>query len=185
MDKIWEKQPKEGIKPYEAFCLYRDMGSQRSIKAVSKKLGKYIHGMELFSKNFSWVKRVNAYDRYLGNIKLQEKENRIIEALTRHADVGELFQTKAIEVLKQLDINSFIDMTPIQLCKLFEMSVDIERKALGIPLVSEEVRLNQAQDKLDLQIQIIKEKKGDGLEESSGFIEGIENIGKNLWEDEQ
>lgn len=47
-------------------------------------------------------------------------------------------------------------MSPLQLVKMFEIAVAMERNALGIPLVVEEVRLNQAQDKLNIEKQPIK-----------------------------
>lgn len=182
-EKTWIKQNKESIQAYEAFKIYLDLGVKRSIRLVSEKTLKNINTIAKFSKKYSWIQRVRDFDRYMSRIELTERENKIIKALNRHADIAELFQTKASEVLNQMNIKSFEELSPLQLIKLFEISINMDRTALGIPLVGEEVRLNQAQDKLDIQRQIVKDKNGDGIEESSGFLEGIENIGKNVWKE--
>ena len=39
-DKPWERQKGESEKAFGAFAAYRDMGPERTISAVVKKLGK-------------------------------------------------------------------------------------------------------------------------------------------------
>ncbi|HEY5562784.1 MAG TPA: hypothetical protein VIK72_13695, partial [Clostridiaceae bacterium] len=72
-----------------------------------------------------------------------------------------------------------------QLAKLFELSVEIDRRALGIATVGEEVRLNQSQERLEVYKQVVESKKGNDLDESSGFIEGIQKLGIDIWKEER
>ena len=84
-----------------------------------------------------------------------------------------------------IKIDSFSNMNPLQLAKLFELSVEIDRRALGIATVGEEVRLNQSQERLEVYKQVVESKKGNDLDESSGFIEGIQKLGIDIWKEER
>lgn len=178
--KIYERQTHETVQSYEAFKVYMNLGIKRSLVKVCEETGKGKSCIAEWSSKHKWVKRVLAYERDMSRLQIAENENRIKKALKRHADTGELFQTKSIEVLKSLNIKSFNGMNPLQLCRLLDISIDMERKALGIASVTDEVKLNQSQERLDIHKRLMNEDI-DNLEDSSGFIEGIENIGNNIW----
>ena len=57
--KLWEKQPKETGHQYEAFCLYRDSGIERSIVEVAKMWSKSGATSRLneWSRKYNWVDR--------------------------------------------------------------------------------------------------------------------------------
>jgi hypothetical protein len=61
--KPYDRQPNETDKSWAAFCIYRDMGRDRSAEKVRLKLG---HGsriiVERWSSKYSWVKRCSAFD---------------------------------------------------------------------------------------------------------------------------
>lgn len=40
MPEIWERQPRESSKAYAAFCVYRDLGPERSLEKVRQNLDK-------------------------------------------------------------------------------------------------------------------------------------------------
>lgn len=63
----WTRQENESAKAFEAFELYRDMGSERSHRAVAEALygvqAKYsIRTVHEWSRKFDWVARVDALD---------------------------------------------------------------------------------------------------------------------------
>jgi hypothetical protein len=61
--KPYDRQPNETDKSWAAFCIYRDMGRDRTAEKVRLKLG---HGsriiVERWSSKHSWVKRCSAFD---------------------------------------------------------------------------------------------------------------------------
>jgi hypothetical protein len=110
----------------------------------------------------------------------ETKDKAIQDMLERHTKVSMVFQNKVIEGLKNLKSET---LTASDLIRIFSESVKIERLSRGVADVVDEVRLNQAQAKLELEKA--KADMGDKkLEESSGFIEGIQNLGKDVWADE-
>lgn len=73
--KPWERQEAESARAYEAFSLYRDMGPQRSYRAVREKLGRssgYERHLEAWAARFDWVSRANAWDDLLSAERLEE-----------------------------------------------------------------------------------------------------------------
>lgn len=58
----WERQKTETPKAYEAFCLYRDMGPQRTLRAVGEQLAKTHAIISRWSSAYGWAERVRAWD---------------------------------------------------------------------------------------------------------------------------
>jgi hypothetical protein len=62
---VWRRMPKEGALAYQAARQYFEMRASRSLAEVSRKLGKHLHHIERWSKEWSWVDRARAYDEHL------------------------------------------------------------------------------------------------------------------------
>lgn len=66
---IWQKLDTDTDKSYEAFCIYRDMGAQRSIERAWLKYQDRTDTVSGYFRQWSsehnWVDRVAAYDEYL------------------------------------------------------------------------------------------------------------------------
>lgn len=69
MKHDFEQQPNESAKAFAAFSLYLSLGNERSLEAVSRKLGKCKALMERWSKRHRWVARTDAYVRYLAKVE--------------------------------------------------------------------------------------------------------------------
>jgi transposase-like protein len=63
--KPWERQPAETEKAFEALRCYLEMGVDRSIRHVAKRLGKSDTIVGRWSKKHEWVKRAREYDNSL------------------------------------------------------------------------------------------------------------------------
>lgn len=68
MTTPWERRENETNKAYDVFCVYRDMGAQRSLAKATQALGKpagYVGQLERWSSQHDWVARAEAYDAHL------------------------------------------------------------------------------------------------------------------------
>jgi len=66
--RAFEREPKETNKAYGAFCIYRDLGPERSLaKAAETYYGssKNLAQIGLWSRKFDWVERARAFDDWL------------------------------------------------------------------------------------------------------------------------
>lgn len=104
--KPWERQPEETPKPFEAFCCYRDMGIERSIRKVAAKLGKSDTIIGQWSKKNNWVERVTAWDDENERIEREAAQKAQAKAIRdmrkKHADLASAMLLKAAKALKAI-----------------------------------------------------------------------------------
>lgn len=79
-DPLWETQPGEGAKAYEAFRTYRDLGTNRTMRRAGEILGKSESTLQDWSSRWRWTDRIRAYDAYLGAMLTAEAERQQREA---------------------------------------------------------------------------------------------------------
>lgn len=130
--KPYDRLPEESNPAYEAFAIYRDMGTGRSTDAVVQRTGKNRALIHRWSSENSWVARVRAYDEYVDTQARQKAErdaiNRRAEMLKRHALTGKVLQQKGIEYIDKHGMDKSSDaITAIA------KGIDIERKTEGLP----------------------------------------------------
>ncbi len=82
--QVWERQPQETARQYEYFSFYRDSGALRSLEKVQEEYSKSESLIAKISSKNNWVARVDAYDRYIDEIK--RKQN--IEAIKKANEVN-------------------------------------------------------------------------------------------------
>lgn len=130
--KPWERQPKETPKPFEAFCIYRDMGTERSIRKVAEKLGKSNTIISRWSTNNNWVERVAAWDDEQERIEREEAQKEhlhtIREMRKRQAGSGFAMQFKALEALKKIPLE---DLSGNDIVRLLVEGAKMERIGRG------------------------------------------------------
>lgn len=123
-DKPWERQKGESAQAYEAFVTYRDMGAERSLRAVSRQLGKSKTLIDRWSREKDWVERVRAYDNELEK-EARAKAIRGRKDMTeRHIKIAMQVQKKALEALASLSVE---DMSPKDVKEYIKMATDLER----------------------------------------------------------
>lgn len=136
MSKPYDKLPDESSKAYEAFAIYRDMGTERSIEKAWKRYSqsdKRVPGyIGDWARNFNWVIRAAAYDEYVDAQarKVLEREaiKRRADMLKRHALLGKVLQQKSAAYLDKHGIDKSSDA--ISAAKI---GTEMERKAEGLP----------------------------------------------------
>lgn len=124
----WERQPDEGPKPFEAFAIYRDMGNERSIAKVAKKLGKSEALLHRWSSKFDWVTRAAAWDDELARQTARELMRDMAKTRARQRKQALKMQHKGLELLK--DINPG-DAKLSEIVSLLKLGMEQERICLG------------------------------------------------------
>lgn len=138
MADLWDRQPGETDKPWEAFCVYRDLKnindprSKRSIRQVSEILGKSEGLLERWSSDNDWVERARAWDEDQERIKRElaqkEMQEEIRRMLKRQAEAGKFAQVKAIKALNKIPEE---DIKPSDVARLLEAGSKLERIGRG------------------------------------------------------
>ncbi len=115
----WERQEAESSRAYEAFSLYRDMGSGRSLAKVGQSLGKSVKLMERWSVEHSWVDRVEA---------LEARDEMLRrEAVEEHVQAGAEDRARREAALLDRGLG------------VREKAMDMAEKMVGWPLARQEV----------------------------------------------
>lgn len=105
-ENSWERQPKESLKAYEAFYLYLQMGSERSLRKVEAELEKSHALISRWSATWNWKKRSEDYDRELRRQEFNTRKAEIKKMQARQIQTAVLLQKKGVEALKDLDADS-------------------------------------------------------------------------------
>lgn len=138
--QIWEWNGEETSPAFEAFTIYRDMGTDRTLAKVAKGLGKSGTLIEGWSARWNWDARVKAFDAHLDAIGIKARESEIIAMNKKHIKIGETMQAKALQRLQRLNID---DMDANEIRQFLDTAIKIERQARG-----------ESTDRLDIQQNI-------------------------------
>ena len=114
----WERQQDETSKAYAAFCIYRDLGPERSLQKAADNLGKSRGLLEGWSSRFEWGKRTAAWDAEQDRQARQAQIEEIKKMRKRHADLASAMLVKAARALQRMpedeikpqDISRFVDV---------------------------------------------------------------------------
>jgi len=140
----WDRLPRETSRSYELFCVYRNLGPERSLaKARESAEGiPSVARLKVLSRKWNWVERCQKYDDYLEyqDRLQQEKERR--EMHKRHAKMGMLAQTLALRKLEKALNRIEQDEDGISApdaARILDVGVKVERQARGESTESHEV----------------------------------------------
>lgn len=123
-DKPWERQKGESEKAFEAFAAYQDMGPERTISAVVKKLEKSRTLIDRWKERWDWQERVRAYDNELEKEARAKAVKGRKDMTERHIKIAMQVQKKALEALASLSVE---DMSPKDVKEYIKMATDLER----------------------------------------------------------
>lgn len=137
---VWDRQVGESAPAWEAFALYRDMGSDRSLAHVSRQVGKHKTLMDRWSRRWSWVARVAAFEDEADRIKQQRHFHAIEEMADRHVNIAKIMQQLALQKLTRIvkpdgSVDYEFDprtIKPGDIPTWLRVAAEMERKALGV-----------------------------------------------------
>lgn len=147
----WERLEHEGTKPYQAFCIYRDMGLGRTVLEayriyIDRPDKPYVNIYFLaWARRFRWVERAQAYDDYLEARQRRIREDEIEKTAERHVrqirNFAALLNNFEHVLMRKLQENP--DLKGVKLTDLMNTSVrgaailprlhEAEMTALGKP----------------------------------------------------
>ncbi len=122
--KPWERQQGESEKAFEAFALYRDMGTERSLRKVEQELGKSRTLMCRWSSKYQWCERAREYDNDKERQAKKEAEKGLRDMYARQTEIAMSVQTKALKALDRLDPDN---MSAKDIREFIKMATDLER----------------------------------------------------------
>lgn len=128
MSELWERQPDENPKPFEAFCVYRDLGPGRSLAQVAEKLSKSEQLIRRWSSAYEWVKRAAAWDGEQDRIARVENLKAIKEMRKRHARIALKALQKVDAALDHIDP---AEMGKSDVARLMSEASKLERISRG------------------------------------------------------
>lgn len=86
--KPFDPDPAWSVECKTAFTMYRDLGSERSLRATQEKLGRpsgYQRTLEEWSRQQGWVERVAAFDAHLDRVRVESAREQIERVTSGHA----------------------------------------------------------------------------------------------------
>lgn len=145
MKQPWDRLEGERSKAYHYFCMYRDMGVERTMNKLRQAL---IEGhaeiiptlarLGMMSTRNGWVKRAEAYDDYLAEIQRKESEKELLEMYAVHAKAGRALADSGVKrLIKERDDG--IDISASEARHRIKEGFEIEARARGVTLEKEEV----------------------------------------------
>lgn len=130
--KPWDRRESESSKAYEAFCIYRDMGTDRSLAKVAEELSKSEQLMKRWSYTHGWVERAAKWDdeqdRIEREIAQKEQAKAIRDMRKRHADLGQAMLIKAARALARIPED---EIRPGDISRLVDTASKLERISRG------------------------------------------------------
>lgn len=113
----WFRRETETEVAFEAFRVYRDMGTSRSTRAVAHSLGKSAQLITRWSSTHHWVERARAYDNHRDAEHLDATAAQEDELLGRLLDSAELLRHKAHQALAAAeDISPALAVRMLEAC---------------------------------------------------------------------
>lgn len=142
--KPWERVRYEPDAAFRYFCIYKDMGADRSIAKTQKIIGlRHTNFLYTMSRKWNWQERVREWDNEVQNSKNSAMLKAVEEMNKRHAKlavaalmpVAKIVQKFNQEIDTQTNLNelTFDDVYSmfVETIKLMPNLTNIERKARG------------------------------------------------------
>lgn len=126
--EAWELQPGEPTRAYECFATYRDLGPNRTRKAVAEDLGISVTTLKEWFGKHAWEDRVRAYDLERDRANRVQLESERLAMRLRHAGAAVFLQKKVAERLALMDP---MEMTPKDAVYALDLSSKLERISRG------------------------------------------------------
>ena len=123
--KPWERQDGETPKAFEAFSVYLELGTIRSVRAAAQKCSKNASLFMRWSAANKWVERAAAHDEELRRQAFEKRKQETRNMQTRQLQTAIIIQKKALEAINKMPIES---MKPQDALRFFMEASRIEKE---------------------------------------------------------
>lgn len=128
MAELWEMQDSDTLKSWEAFVVYRDMGSERSLQRVAKELSKSEALIKRWSAKHNWGERIAAWESEQDRLLRIEMRRGIGQMRKRHADLAVKILEKAAEALQYIPAD---EVKASDVGRMVDVATKLERISRG------------------------------------------------------
>ncbi|WP_036368241.1 hypothetical protein [Mobiluncus curtisii] len=106
----WEKQPGESSTDFKYFCIYRDMGYERTLEKTYQQAGlKSMNSVAVRSTKHHWVARAAAWDNHLDGQRRKALEQAALKEYKNQLKKAEIRTKKLLSAIDQVDMNIPVD----------------------------------------------------------------------------
>lgn len=126
--ELWERQPGETTRAFEAFVIYRDLGAGRSHRKTGQQLGKNLTTIGEWSVKYDWMKRVAAWDAEQDRIARNEMLAEMTATRKKQRRQAQRMQEKGMELLESISLG---DAKLSEIVSLLKAGMEQERIAIG------------------------------------------------------
>jgi hypothetical protein len=142
--QVWEKQDAESSKQYKAFCIYRNMGTSRSLAKAAAKINPnkyYVKMLEQWSAKHKWVLRCEAYDVHMEEERQKRMEQAYTETPVQHLDITKGVLTMLVDQFnRKMESGEWDELEPDDLLKRMIDLLKYERTNIGLPDARVEIK---------------------------------------------
>lgn len=127
----WDMRPGETARAYAAFCAYRDMGPDRSLRGLrdsGNRAASNLRQMADWSSKHDWPDRAASWDQFVDHEVQDDQLEQIKEMRRRHAALASNMLNQAAQRILSFDA---ADLSPTELARWVEIGVKIERMSRG------------------------------------------------------
>jgi hypothetical protein len=132
--KAWQRRPEETGPAFEAFVLFRDMASPRSIKQVAEILGKGRSTLDEWAQKYRWNDRCrlwdNEVDKRTSNAQIAEikaMKRRQAQMAFELQSAAHMALTALTAKLKTAKSTGKMLVSPEQLSRMMDIGARLER----------------------------------------------------------
>lgn len=162
-EHIWEQQPGEGAKPFEAFKIYLHMGNDRSLRKVEQQLNKSHALIGRWSSAWNWTIRAREYDAWQTQQEQKAQRSAAQKMRTRQLQTAQLIQKKAVEALDKIDMSA---LKPADILRFVIEGAKLEREITAMT-AEEMLQSSSQQTSASLADTIVEAYKRRKEEEGS------------------
>jgi hypothetical protein len=129
--KPWNLLGTETVKAYQAFEVYRDMGTGRSLERVHHEATTRppLDTLKRWSATHDWQARVRAFDEAAAAKASERALEDAAAVRARQAQHAKAIQLRAMQKIAAMDPG---DMSMAEATRAWQVGAEAERKALGI-----------------------------------------------------